>query len=176
MIYNVRRIRKYFDKKSAETLIHAIVTSKIDYCNSLLFGLPDTQIMKLQRVQNACARPVCNSSKFCHITPLLKALHWLPVKQRNIFKVLLIVYKAIHGLAPSYIIELLSLPSHSHYNLRSSRDTLLLQLPTFSAKTKTTLGDRAFVCVAPKLWNSLPFDLRKMKILKNTLLYKQAFP
>ena len=158
------------------------LSSKIDYCNGLLFGLPDTQLMKLQRVQNACARLVCNSSKYCHITPLLKTLHWLPVKQRIIFKILLIVYKAMHGQAPSYIIELLSLQSHSRYNLRSSRDTLLLELPTFFAKTKITLGDRAFVCVAPKLWNSLPYYLRKIESIdtfKSTLkthLFKQAFP
>ena len=92
MLYNLRRIRKYLDQTNAETLIHAFISSKIDYCNGLLYGLPDTQIMKLQRIQNACARLVCNTSKFCHITPLLKNLHWLPIRQRIAFKILLIVY------------------------------------------------------------------------------------
>ena len=86
MLYNLRHIRKYLDQESAETLVCAFITSKIDYCNGLLFGLPESQTMKLQRIQNACARLVCNSSKFCHITPLLKTLHWLPVRQRIVFK------------------------------------------------------------------------------------------
>ena len=107
MLYNLRRIRKYLDQTNAETLIHAFISSKIDYCNGLLYGLPDTQIMKLQRIQNACARLVCNTSKFCHITPLLKNLHWLPIRQRIAFKILLIVYKALYDQAPCYISELL---------------------------------------------------------------------
>ena len=72
MLYNLRHIRKYLDQESAETLVCAFITSKIDYCNGLLFGLPESQTMKLQRIQNACARLVCNSSKCCHITPPFK--------------------------------------------------------------------------------------------------------
>ena len=180
MLYNLRRIRKYLDQNNAETLVHAFISSKIDYCNGLLLGLPDSQIMKLQRVQNACARFVCNSSKYCHITPLLITLHWLPVRQRILFKILLIVYKAMKGQAPSYISELLLLKTHSHsHNLRSSQDTLLLKLPTH--RTKVTLGDRAFICAAPKLWNSLPFAIRKaesitiFKTMLKTHLFEQAF-
>ena len=160
MLYNLRHIRKYLDQESAETLVCAFITSKIDYCNGLLFGLPESQTMKLQRIQNACARLVCNSSKFCHITPLLKTLHWLPVRQRIVFKILLIVFKALNGQAPSYILELLTLKTNSRsHNLRSSNDTLLLKMPT--CKTKVTLGDRAFSCAAPKIWNNLPLSIRK---------------
>ena len=136
--------------------------------------------MKLQRIQNACARLVCNSSKFCHITPLLKTLHWLPVRQRIVFKILLIVFKALNGQAPSYILELLTLKSNSHsHNLRSSNDTLLLKMPT--CKTKVTLGDRAFSCAAPKIWNNLPLSIRKsqsvtsFKTKLKTHLFVQAF-
>ena len=130
MLYNLRRIRKYLDQTNAETLIHAFISSKIDYCNGLLYGLPDTQIMKLQRIQNACARLVCNTSKFCHITPLLKNLHWLPIRQRIAFKILLIVYKALNGQAPCYISELLAWKANTYsHNLRSSKDTLLLKPP-----------------------------------------------
>ena len=88
---------------------------------------------------------------YCYvITPLLRDLHWLPVRQRILFKILLIVYKALIGQAPNYIVELVKLKLHQHtHNLRSSQDTLLLQTP--SCKTKITLGDRAFVCAAPKL-------------------------
>ena len=88
-LYNIRRIRKYLPKHFTETLIYAFITSRIDYCNSFLYGLPDFQIHKLQRVRNACARLFC---KFCHITPLLMNLHWLPVRYRIDFKILLITF------------------------------------------------------------------------------------
>ena len=116
----------------------------------------------------------------CHITPLLKTLHWLPVRQRIVFKILLIVFKALNGQAPSYILELLTLKSNSHsHNLRSSNDTLLLKMPT--CKTKVTLGDRAFSCAAPKIWNNLPLSIRKsqsvtsFKTKLKTHLFVQAF-
>ena len=150
-------------RESAEKIIHAFATSRLDYCNSLFFGLPDSQLDKLQRVQNACARLVCNSPHFSHCTPLLSELHWLPIyKQRIIFKTLLITYKAIHGKAPVYIQELLEMKSSSqtymYYRLRSSQDQTLLKYP--SGKSKITLGDRAFMYAAPKLWNNLPLFVR----------------
>ena len=91
-----------------KSVVHACITSKLDYCNGLLYGLPDSQIVKLQRVQNTCARLICNLPKFAHVTPLLTELHWLPIRQRIEFKMLMIVYKALNGQAPSYIIELLN--------------------------------------------------------------------
>ncbi len=82
------------------------MTSRLDYCNSLYYGLPANQLNTLQRVQNAAARLICNVSRFDHITPTLKDLHWLPVKFRIDFKILLIVFKALHGLAPDYSLSL----------------------------------------------------------------------
>ena len=108
-LYNIRRIRKYLSKENTETLIHAFVSSRIDYCNSLLYGVPNCHLHKLQRVQNAAARLIFEESKYCHVTLLLKSLHWLLVKYRIIFKVLFITFKAIHGLAPVYISELISI-------------------------------------------------------------------
>ena len=103
---------------------------------------------------------ICGCSKFSRITPLLRDLHWLPVRQRISFKILLIVYKALLGQTPTYISELLKFKSNEHtHNLRSSLDILLLQIPSY--KTKITLGDRAFACAAPKLWNNLPLEIRK---------------
>ena len=78
-------------------------------CNSLLQGLPAYQIQNPARFQNSAARIVFEESKFCHITPLLRALHWLPVAYRIVFKILLLTFKAIHKLAPTYISELVSL-------------------------------------------------------------------
>ena len=128
------------------------LTSLVDYCNSLLCGLFNYQLSKLQRVLNASARLVCNAPRVCHISPLLRGLHWLPVKARIEFKILLITFKTIHGLAPKYLCDILTFKS-SLQNLRSS-SCILLSMP--AVRSKTTLGDRAFMVAAPTLWNSLP--------------------
>ena len=107
-LYNIRKIRKYLSRVTTEKPIHAFVSSRIDYRNSLLFGLPAYQIHKIQRVQNAAARVICNESKYCRITPLLYNLHWLPVTFRIEFKILLLIFKAIKGFAPGYITELIN--------------------------------------------------------------------
>ena len=129
-------------RESAEKIIHAFVTSRFVYCNILFFGLPDNQLGKLQRVQNACARLICNSPRFSPCTPLLGELHWLPIKQRMIFKTLLITYKEIHGKAPVYIQELLEMKSSSHayYRLRSSQDQTLLKYPSGKKKLPLVIG------------------------------------
>ena len=85
-IYDIRRIRhvrKYRTQQSTETLIHAFITSRLDYCNGLLYGLPDCLLNKLQWVQNACARLIFKEQKFCRVTPLIYELHWLPIKYGN---------------------------------------------------------------------------------------------
>ncbi|KAK3754550.1 hypothetical protein QZH41_005583 [Actinostola sp. cb2023] len=90
-IRNIGKIRKYLSQDDCERLqIHAFITSKLDSCNSILFGLPNTELDKLQRVQNAAARLVTRAKKTDHITPTLQRLHWLPVKARIVFKILLI--------------------------------------------------------------------------------------
>ena len=81
-MWSLKCIRKYLSRESTEMLVHAFITSRVDYCNSLLYGLPNYQLHKLQRVLNASARLVCNVPRFCHISPLLRSLHWLPVKAR----------------------------------------------------------------------------------------------
>ena len=117
-LYNIRRIKKYLSRDSLLTLVHAFITSRLDYCNALLYGLPKQQIAKLQRVQNAAARLIMDIGKYSHITPALFELHWLPVPARIHFKLLLLAFKAIHGLAPAYISNLLVIKRKSSYNLR----------------------------------------------------------
>ena len=157
-IYNIRRIRKYLSRQSTEILVYAFISSRLDYCNGLLYGLPDYLLNKLQRIQNACARLIFWEQEFCHVTPLIYELHWLPIKYRIEFKILLITFKILNFLAPTYLSSLISLRLPSKYNLRNSSDNLLLSYPRF--KSKATLGDRSFTCAAPKLWNALPFDIR----------------
>ena len=105
-LYNIRKIRKYLTTNTSKTLVHAMITSRIDYCNSLLCGLPDNCLNKLQRVQNAAARLITGTAKLSHITPMLRSLHWLPIKQRVQFKMLILVFKAINGLSPILVILL----------------------------------------------------------------------
>ena len=140
-----------------EILVHAFVSSKLDYCNSLLYGLPKHMISSLQSVQNTAARVVTVTKKFDHITPVLIQLHWLRVHFRISFKVLLLVYKALIGMAPLYIMELLSHCTCSR-SLRAT-DQKLLAVPKSRLKP---YGDRAFSVAAPKLWNERPLDLRNL--------------
>ena len=100
-IRNISRIRPCLSIDSTKTLEHALVTSRLDRCNSLLYGLPDYLIQRLQYVMNAAAKVITCKRKFDHVTPLLIELHWLPVRQRIVFKILLYTLKALHGATPS---------------------------------------------------------------------------
>ena len=153
---NISRIRKYLTQKSVEVIIHALITTKLDYCNSLMYGLPKRLLSKLQSVQNSAARIVTLSRRHDHITPRLIQLHWLPVHYRIIFKILLIVYKSMNEACPSYLSSCLQHRTSTR-SLRSVAKELLL-VP--SSKSKT-YGDRSFAVCAPKLWNRLPYSLRK---------------
>ena len=124
------------------------------------------------------ARLITNTPRFCHITPVLCQLHWLPIGVRIKFNVILITSKAIHGLVPYYIQSLIEVKEKSSYNLRSN-DELLLAPTKF--KSEKTLGDRAFQVAAPTLWNKLPSALRMETSLKpfqaklKTLLFNEAY-
>ena len=100
-IRRISRIRRFLNKTSADRLVHAFITSRLDHLNSLLLGMPKCKIKKLQHIQNIAARIVTRTRRSEHITPVLKQLHWLPVSYRIKFKVLLYTYKALNGCAPS---------------------------------------------------------------------------
>ena len=171
---NIRAIKNVLSLPALEKIIHAFISSRIDYGNSLLYGLPEYAIKRVQRIQNAAARLLSGTGKYDPITPVLKSLHWLPVRQRINFKVLLLTYKSLNDLAPSYLKDTLEVRNHG----RSMRTQNSLYLPRTSTKT---YGDRAFSIAAPKLWNGLPADIRSKpsinafkKSLK-THLFKTAF-
>ena len=100
---NIAKIRSILSQSDAEKLVHAFVTSRLDYCNSLLSGCPSNSLKSLQLIQNAAARVLTGTSKRDHISPSLASLHWLPIKSRIEFKTLLLTYKALNGQTPSYI-------------------------------------------------------------------------
>ena len=102
-LHQIRKLQDYLTEDHFKTLIHAYVTSKLDTNN----GAHKYLIAKLQLVQNAAAKVICTLRKFDHVTPSLYNLHWLPVEQRIIFKILLLVYKARSGEGPKYLKDLL---------------------------------------------------------------------
>ena len=122
---NIVKIRNILSQSDAEKLVHAFVSSRLDYCNSLLSGCPNSSLKSLQLIQNAAARALTGISKRDHITPVLASLHWLPLKSRIEFKILLLTYKALKGLAPSYLKDLI-VPYHPNRSLRFRRQTLSL--------------------------------------------------
>ena len=159
---------------AATALANSLVSSKLDYCNSLYNGISQANLNKIQRIQNTLARVVTNTSKFEHITPILEKLHWLPIKQRIDYKLCLLnnnnnnttfilhviksedteTYKTLQIQQPTYLYNSLSFSSHS-LSTRSS-DSSVLSIPY----VRTSLGKRAFSVIAPRLWNSLPSDTR----------------
>lgn len=106
---NISKVKGIMSKPDLERLIHAFISSRLDYCNGLLTGLSKRGLRQLQFIQNAAARVLTKTRKYNHITPVLKSLHWLPVAQRIDFKTALQVYKALNGLAPEYISDASSL-------------------------------------------------------------------
>ena len=175
-IRDIRRIRHLLPLSAATALANSLVSSKLDYCNSLYSGISQVNLNKLQRIQNSLARVITNTSKYQHITLILKKLHWLPIKQRIDYKLCLLTYKTLTNQQPTYLYNSLSFPSHS-VSTRSS-DSLVLSIPY----VRSSLGKRAFSVIGPRLWNSLPPDTRNSSSLPifrsrlKTHLFKIAFP
>ena len=142
---NISHIRKFLSFDAVQTVVHALVCSQIDTNNSLYYGLPNTQLQRLQRIQrlqrlqriqrlqrlqriqNAAARVIYKKSKYEHVTPLLYELHWLPVSYRILFKLLVLTFKCIHGDAPTYLSNLITIKPISTFGLRSNEMPYLLQ-------------------------------------------------
>ena len=166
-------------QEHTESLVHAVTSSRLDYCNSLFINISNHNLKKLQKVQNAAARLVTRKRKRDSVSSILRELHWLNVESRVIFKVILIVYKAIYGMCSENLVV-----RYKQYNCRSN-DFLLLETKV----VKTKYGKRTFDYAGPRLWNDLPLDVRTIdsidtfkKKLKTILfkdtegLKRQAFP
>ena len=173
---NISKLRPTLTLPDAEKLVHAFISSRLDYCNSLFTGITGRNIQKLQYIQNSAARILMRVRKYDHITPILHLLHWLPVSFRIDYKVLLLTHQCINGHAPPYLQELIT-PQTSNRTLRSTNSSLL-RVPNIKLRT---MGDRAFCSAAPRLWNSLPDHLRATQTLDcfktglKTFLFRKAF-
>ncbi len=151
----ISKIKSFLTFSDLEKVIHAFITTRLDYCNSLYTGINQYSLSCLQLIQNAAARLLTGSQKRDHITPVLASLHWLPIKFQIDFKLLLFVYKALNGAAPSYLSELLI--SYSPSRPLRSADQGFLTVPHSCHKLR---GDRAFSVAAPRLWNNIPPSVR----------------
>ena len=181
---DLRRIRKYLTSEVAVLAANALVSSRLDYCNSLFRGLSGFNQHKLQSIQNTLARIVTNHRKYAHVTPILQKLHWLPVKYRCIFKTATLVYKFLHSGSPSYFEPFLSFSSCPYSTRHSHPDRQYLTVPPFHSsvfKSAKHFG-HSFAFDAPKIWNDLPQDVRSAtsvasfrKKLK-TYLFAKAYP
>ena len=148
--YHLRNIGKLKHRLSSDdllTLTHSVISSKLDYCNVILFGLNSSLIQKLQKVQNAAARLIYKLPKRSSVSEVIRKLHWLRVEQRCVYKILLIVYKRFSCTCPSFLCSLLEI---SHLETRELKCTYY----------NTKYGRRAFRYTAPRLWNKLPRALR----------------
>ena len=158
--FHLRRIasiRSLLSQDAVIKLVSAKVLSRLDYCNSVLVSLPDEQLARLQQVQNSAARIILRKKKQDHVTPMLRELHWLPIKARCQYKIAVLAYQYFDGSLPEYLTTSLTVPKRkTSLTLRSSNEKRL-EVPIPNMKTA---GGHAFSSTAPSVWNSLPIGLR----------------
>ena len=147
-------MRRSLSRHALLTLVRALIVSKVDYCNSVLAGIPG----QLQSVLNAAARLVYSARRSERITPLLRELHWLRVPERVTFRLCVMAYRYLRGTAPAYLAESLHRTSNvdTRRRLRSA-DSAMLVVPS---TRRSTLGDPAFPVASARAWNSLPSSVR----------------
>ena len=152
----ISSIRNLLSVDAVKTLVCSLVLSCLDYCNSLLVGLPQYLIKRLQGVQNAAARSILRTTRSEQISPLLQNLHWLPINRRTLHKVAALCHSSLSGSGPQYLSDLTHVYTPSR-SLRFSSDTHILSSPNVKLKS---YGQRSFAYHGPTKWNSLPLALR----------------
>ena len=167
----------YVDKNCNNTACPFTITCGLDYCNSLLYGLPHSQLDRLQRIQNIACRVVCWIPKAECVIPYMREQHWVPVKQRILFKVLLLTYRAYNSIALRYLCDLVSPKEPTRWSLRRD-DKLKLSKNVIRLKS---YGGRCFEFSGAEQWNKLDIRVRKVKSLSSfkrslkTTLFEQAY-
>ena len=166
---NIAFIKKYLDESLITKLVHNFVLSRLDYCNSLYYGLPNYQLKKLQNIQNRAARLIKGTSTRDRITPVLIDLHWLPIKARITFKICTLAFQALKFNKPQYLRNTLKeFKPSTNITLRHALEPLRLE----QQRSLSKLGDRAFERCVPTLMNNIPKDIKQcddVKIFKRKL-------
>ena len=166
---NIRKLRYLFDEEQLKLIVNSLIVCKLDYCNSLYYGANQKVIQELQLIQNAAAKVIYGFYKHDHLGDSLQSLHWLPVKYRIQFKLLLIVYKTLTGQGPQYLEELLQYKSFNNVPLLNTD------------RSASSWGERAFSHAGPTLWNKLPPSVKSattvdvFKTNLKTFLFQKAF-
>jgi len=171
----MRPLRRCMTDEAINTMTHAFISSRLDYCNVLYCGIAEGLMSRLQSVQNATARLVTGIGRREHITPVLRQLDWLPVRQRVQFKLATLVYRSLIGNAPAYLSDDCCLTSSvGARSLRSSDSRTFVP-----RRAHNNFGARCFATAGPGLWNSLPQQLRqpdvsftRFKTLLKTFLFE----
>ena len=175
---NIAFISKYLNEETLKLLIHNHIISRLDYCNSLYYGLPNVLLRKLQNIQNKAARLIRKISQRERITPVLIDLHWLPIKARIMFKICLLTYKALKFGEPKYLKEhLIPFELETNIMIRHATDQHRLYEPRGN---KSAIA-RTFWYSAPRLYNRLPTNVKnsesvsKFKKSLKTYLFEQCY-
>ena len=182
-IRDLKRLQGYLTHEAALMAANALVGSCLDYCNSLFRGLSALYLHKLKCVQNSLARIVAQTTKYSHITPIRKALHWLPIKYHSIFKIALLVYKLVYSGIPKYFEHFLIHRDSAYNTLQSQSDGMFLDFPHFASvfKSQKHFG-LSFMYDAPMIWNDLPDEVHSANSLAlfrsklKSYLFGKAYP
>ena len=167
---SLARIRSFLSTKQMTILVQAVVISFLDYCNALYFGSGKSNYNQLQVIQNRACRIIFGLKKRDDVVEHMKSLHWLRINERVLFKVLLLIYKCVHGLAPTYLNDLISFNNIS----LTRRNSLHISLCQAS-------HPRAFQTAAPKLWSQLPDTIKSCASISSfksslkTFLFKKSY-
>ena len=156
--FRIQNIRKFPTQDATETLVLSLVISHLDYCNVILYGISNCDIAKLQRIQNMCAKLVLNRRKSDSSKQALYDLHWLPIKARIKFKILVYMYNCRVGNAPPYFTDLLTTKVQNRCLRSSASSVVSYEVPLNKCKT---FSDKCFSTIGPKLWNDLPLNIRQ---------------
>jgi len=168
VLRQLRSIRRSVSPAVLQSLVASLVLSRLDYGKATLYGLPGNQIDRMQSVMNAAARQVFSARKYEHVTPLLRDLHWLRVSDQIEFKLSVLVFRCLDGIAPAYLSdELHRVPdSGTRRRLRSTSSPALVVPPM----RRTTIGDRSFPVAGARVWNALPSF-----VTNSTISFKHHF-
>ena len=169
VLRNICKRKNLFTESQLKLIVNSLVVCKLDYCNAIYYGINEKQLNELQIIQNAAARTIMGLYKYDHLGESLEKLHWLPIRSRVKYKILLLVYKCLNGMAPDYLASMITYTNYNH--------CLYLKEATSNAMA----GERTFEKAGPKLWNRLPSSVKScssitsFKTALKTFLFQEAY-